>query len=572
MCMALLQNTVRACGIGTRVRFCPLGEAENLLKTLLPCGRAAVFADEGAPLMRVRARLAAYRPVCCVVGKEPLSGLFSLPDEVRAVVALGRRSIFAARFFASLRGGFVLAVPLTASAEGLFEAALPKGYAQAGYPLRAPDVVLADETLLAARAEAVGFAALSALCAEDLALHALFAGGEDGAAFVRAAEALPAGGESAGGLFCVCSLLRLALRTAPAMPAVRAAEAAEDGYALFFVLCGAVRALFGAGGAAQVFRARLHGQGAACVAGVRGTGRRAFEKHCRADGGGVPPPRGGLCAGTRETARPRRTAARLRAEGGAIVCRARRAGARGGERAGCRPVRVRGGAFAAAVRARVAARLRAFGAAPAGQLFGGTYAHGGNAVNFYGKRSCSDEGEHTRHMRAWRARRADKSLFAGYGRHRLRRRPPDREHGGNARRRPRERAARRVLHEQLLAQRRQLRAEIARAGAVRRARQGVHFGHGGDRPPRRALCGKRAYLVGTDALKAEFAAAGVPLAETEEGADVAVLGYDTSLTYEKLVRINRMLVQGKPYIATHADDVCPAEGVYRPTSGRSYSF
>lgn len=79
--------------------------------------------------------------------------------------------------------------------------------------------------------------------------------------------------------------------------------------------------------------------------------------------------------------------------------------------------------------------------------------------------------------------------------------------------------------------------------------------------------GKRAYLVGTDALKAEFAAAGVPLAETEEGADVAVLGYDTSLTYEKLVRINRMLVQGKPYIATHADDVCPAEGVYPPDVG-----
>lgn len=79
--------------------------------------------------------------------------------------------------------------------------------------------------------------------------------------------------------------------------------------------------------------------------------------------------------------------------------------------------------------------------------------------------------------------------------------------------------------------------------------------------------GKRAYLVGTDALKAEFAAAGVPLAETDEGADVAVLGYDTSLTYEKLVRINRMLVQGKPYIATHADDVCPAEGVYPPDVG-----
>ena len=192
MCMALLQNTVRACGIGTRVRFCPLGEAENLLKTLLPCGRAAVFADEGAPLMRVRARLAAYRPVCCVVGKEPLSGLFSLPDEVRAVVALGRRSIFAARFFASLRGGFVLAVPLAAAAEGLFEAALPKGYAQAGYPLRAPDIVLADEALLSGLSGAAGYAALSALCAEDLALHALFAEGAEDQPVAQAVHSLAA--------------------------------------------------------------------------------------------------------------------------------------------------------------------------------------------------------------------------------------------------------------------------------------------------------------------------------------------------------------------------------------------
>ena len=236
MCMALLQNTVRACGIGTRVRFCPLGEAENLLKTLLPCGRAAVFADEGAPLMRVRARLAAYRPVCCVVGKEPLSGLFSLPDEVRAVVALGRRSIFAARFFASLRGGFVLAVPLAAAAEGLFEAALPKGYAQAGYPLRPPDAVLVGEALLGGAAEAAGFAALSALCAEDAAAHALFAGKElaEAAAFARAAEAFAAFGGEKQGLFCACALLRLALRGAPALPAAEAAAAyGQDAFPLF---------------------------------------------------------------------------------------------------------------------------------------------------------------------------------------------------------------------------------------------------------------------------------------------------------------------------------------------------
>ena len=77
--------------------------------------------------------------------------------------------------------------------------------------------------------------------------------------------------------------------------------------------------------------------------------------------------------------------------------------------------------------------------------------------------------------------------------------------------------------------------------------------------------GKKVFLVGTDALKEEFSAAGIPLAE--EDAEVAVLAYDTTLTYEKLVRINRMIVEGKPYIATHADDVCPAEGVYPPDAG-----
>ena len=53
MCMALLQNTVRACGIGTRVRFCPLGEAENLLKTLLPCGRDPMKTQVGKSIHKL---------------------------------------------------------------------------------------------------------------------------------------------------------------------------------------------------------------------------------------------------------------------------------------------------------------------------------------------------------------------------------------------------------------------------------------------------------------------------------------------------------------------------------------
>ena len=77
--------------------------------------------------------------------------------------------------------------------------------------------------------------------------------------------------------------------------------------------------------------------------------------------------------------------------------------------------------------------------------------------------------------------------------------------------------------------------------------------------------GKSAYLVATDEVKREFNAAGIELFEKD--ADVAVLAYDTALTFEKLVKINELIVRGKPYIATHPDDVCPAKGVYPPDVG-----
>lgn len=86
---------------------------------------------------------------------------------------------------------------------------------------------------------------------------------------------------------------------------------------------------------------------------------------------------------------------------------------------------------------------------------------------------------------------------------------------------------------------------------------------------RRSFAGRRVYLVATDAVRAEFAAAGVPLCAEEEYAvaDAAVLAYDTTLTFAKLAKINELIVRGRPYIATHPDDVCPAKGVYPPDVG-----
>ncbi len=68
--------------------------------------------------------------------------------------------------------------------------------------------------------------------------------------------------------------------------------------------------------------------------------------------------------------------------------------------------------------------------------------------------------------------------------------------------------------------------------------------------------GKRIFLVGTQSLRSNFVEEGVELVETDP--DVLVLGYDTELTYQKLVDFCLYLRQGLPYIATHPDLNCPS--------------
>ncbi len=80
------------------------------------------------------------------------------------------------------------------------------------------------------------------------------------------------------------------------------------------------------------------------------------------------------------------------------------------------------------------------------------------------------------------------------------------------------------------------------------------------------------YLVGTEELRSDFAQKGVKLlseSDADRGviADVCVLAYDTSLTFGKLKNINRMIVRGAYYIATHPDDVCPSKEVFPPDVG-----
>lgn len=77
--------------------------------------------------------------------------------------------------------------------------------------------------------------------------------------------------------------------------------------------------------------------------------------------------------------------------------------------------------------------------------------------------------------------------------------------------------------------------------------------------------GARICLLGTPELEAEFRKNGLNLTDTEP--DFVVLGFDTTLTYEKLANACRLISAGVPYIATHPDINCPTETGYIPDCG-----
>ncbi len=75
----------------------------------------------------------------------------------------------------------------------------------------------------------------------------------------------------------------------------------------------------------------------------------------------------------------------------------------------------------------------------------------------------------------------------------------------------------------------------------------------------------RIFLLGTPDLEQEFLAHGFVL--TGEQPDYVVLGFDMTLTYEKLVLACDLIRTGVPFIATHPDFNCPTETGYIPDCG-----
>ncbi len=75
----------------------------------------------------------------------------------------------------------------------------------------------------------------------------------------------------------------------------------------------------------------------------------------------------------------------------------------------------------------------------------------------------------------------------------------------------------------------------------------------------------RVYLIGTPELENEFRKGGIVL--TDKDPDFVVLGFDMTLTYEKLVKGCNFIREGVAYIATHPDFNCPVEDGFIPDAG-----
>jgi 4-nitrophenyl phosphatase len=65
---------------------------------------------------------------------------------------------------------------------------------------------------------------------------------------------------------------------------------------------------------------------------------------------------------------------------------------------------------------------------------------------------------------------------------------------------------------------------------------------------------RSAFVVGTPALVASFAAGGID--PSADDPDCVVVGFDRTLTYAKLEEACRLLFAGKPFYATHPDRTC----------------
>ncbi len=82
---------------------------------------------------------------------------------------------------------------------------------------------------------------------------------------------------------------------------------------------------------------------------------------------------------------------------------------------------------------------------------------------------------------------------------------------------------------------------------------------------KRNRAGQKVFLLGNERLTNDFLNAGIEL--VSEDPDIVVLGFDTTLTYQKMWDAARFIANGAEYIATHPDLNCPTADGFMPDTG-----
>lgn len=72
---------------------------------------------------------------------------------------------------------------------------------------------------------------------------------------------------------------------------------------------------------------------------------------------------------------------------------------------------------------------------------------------------------------------------------------------------------------------------------------------------------RRAFILGTPALREEFVGHGLVSTKNDpdDEPDLVIVGFDTTLSYDRVCRAAWWISRGKPFLATHPDRVCPTD-------------
>ncbi len=82
--------------------------------------------------------------------------------------------------------------------------------------------------------------------------------------------------------------------------------------------------------------------------------------------------------------------------------------------------------------------------------------------------------------------------------------------------------------------------------------------------------GQKAFLLGNEFLRQEMESYGVLL--DDQAPDYLIVGYDTTIDYDKMCAVCDFVRAGLPYVATHPDYNCPTETGFVPDIGAIMAF